>query len=91
MDKKLMITCDEATAISDKDQYGEATKWELFKLNLHLLMCKHCRAYSKQNTYISKLLGNYLDSGYRADKLLDKEKNEMRDELKVKIKELSKK
>ncbi len=86
-----MITCDEATTISDKDQYGEASKMEIFKLKLHLMMCKHCRAYSKQNTYVSKMLGDYLDSGLANDKLLEKDKKEMDQKLKSQIKEASKK
>ena len=60
MSKKIMISCDEATTICDKNQYGEASFWEKIKLNLHLLMCKHCRGYSKQNHLITKIVGKYL-------------------------------
>ncbi len=53
MSKKFMISCDEATEICDKNQYGEASKWDKLRLNFHLLLCKHCKAYSKQNSIIT--------------------------------------
>ena len=57
-----MISCDEATTICDKNQYGEATKWDKLRLNFHLLLCKHCKTYSKQNSFITKMMGGYLNS-----------------------------
>lgn len=85
-----MITCDEATSICDKNQYGEASLLEKIKLNIHLLMCKHCRAYSLQNNYITKLLGKYLDHNYSSDHLNEIDKKELEIKLKDKIKEISK-
>jgi len=38
MRKKLMISCDEATTICDKNQYGEASNWDKLRLNFHLLL-----------------------------------------------------
>ncbi len=55
MFKKLKITCDQATAICDKGQYGESTFFEKFQLNIHFLSCKICAAYTKQNTKMSKI------------------------------------
>ena len=55
MFKFLFITCDEATMICDKSQYGEATAWEKIKLNIHFLQCKICRMYTKQNNKMSDL------------------------------------
>lgn len=55
MFKFLFITCDEATMICDKSQYGEATAWEKVKLNIHFLQCKICRMYTKQNNKMSDL------------------------------------
>ncbi|TXD49989.1 hypothetical protein ES045_02070 [Polaribacter sp. IC073] len=49
MFKSLKITCDEATTICDKNQYGAATIVELIKLNIHLIRCKICTLYTKQN------------------------------------------
>ena len=55
MFEKLKITCDQATTICDKSQYGEATLFEKLQLNLHFLGCKICRMYSKQNVKMSKV------------------------------------
>ena len=55
MFKKFKITCDEATAICDKAQYGEASFYEKLQLNWHILMCKICALYSKQNKKMSHL------------------------------------
>lgn len=55
MFKKFLITCDEATTICDKSQYGEATFLEKIKLNFHLIACKVCALYTKQNRTMSKL------------------------------------
>ena len=55
MFKNLKITCDEATTICDKNQYGEASIKELFKLNLHFLRCRICARYTKQNSSLTRL------------------------------------
>ena len=46
---KFIISCDEATTICDKSQYGEATFFEKVKLNFHFLICRICLRYTKQN------------------------------------------
>lgn len=55
MFKRLKITCDEATTICDKSQYGEATLFEKIQLNFHFLICKICSKYTKQNNKMSKI------------------------------------
>ena len=51
------MSCDEATEICNKNQYKEASFFELIKLRMHVLLCKHCRQYSKQNSFLSRILG----------------------------------
>lgn len=53
--KKFTITCDEATTICDKNQYGEASFMDKIKLSLHFLGCKICSLYTKQNTMLTKV------------------------------------
>ncbi|MDG1397343.1 MAG: hypothetical protein P8P88_03060 [Polaribacter sp.] len=55
MFKNFVITCDEATTICDKNQYGEATLLEKIKLNIHFIRCKICRKYTKQNVRLTKI------------------------------------
>ncbi|QOD59823.1 hypothetical protein H9I45_10735 [Polaribacter haliotis] len=62
MFKKLIITCDEATAICDKNQYGEATISELIKLNIHFIKCRICALYTKQNIRMTKIYKGHSKS-----------------------------
>ena len=91
MKNKIMISCDEATALSDKSQYEKLSWSEKLKLDLHLLLCKHCRTYAMQNNYVTKLLGKYLDSSCKKEHLEETEKKELEKKLKLQIKELDKK
>jgi hypothetical protein len=50
----LFVSCDEAKHICDKAQYGEATKWERFKLTFRIAWCRITKHYSKQNEALSK-------------------------------------
>jgi hypothetical protein len=50
------MACDEANHICDKGQYKEASFWEKVKLNLHLIYCKACRGYSKNNEKLTKTM-----------------------------------
>lgn len=56
--KKFHITCNEATTICDKSQYNEASFFDIIKVRYHLLLCKFCGLYSKQNNKISQLCKN---------------------------------
>ena len=55
MSKKnnFMISCDEANHVCDKTQYKEATIWEKIRLNIHLIYCRACRKYTKNNTKLT--------------------------------------
>ncbi|GAA3636636.1 hypothetical protein [Flavivirga jejuensis] len=53
---KFFIPCDDANHVCDKTQYKEATLWEMIKLNIHLLYCKFCREYTKNNAKLTKVL-----------------------------------
>ena len=50
---KIVIPCDEANHVCDKTQYKEATLWEKIKLNIHLIYCRACRKYTKNNTKLT--------------------------------------
>jgi len=54
----MKLSCDEATAICDKAQYGEVTIWERIKLSVHLFLCKKCGKYTKQNGIMTKCYQN---------------------------------
>ncbi|WP_378177984.1 hypothetical protein [Aquimarina sp. SS2-1] len=52
----LLISCEQAKSICDKNQYGEASLIEIIKLNIRLLYCQVTRAYSKRNTQLTKTI-----------------------------------
>lgn len=53
---KLFISCDEAGHICDKSQYNEASLWTKIKLSIHLIYCKVCRKYSRDNAKLTKII-----------------------------------
>ena len=55
MFRNLKITCNQATTICDKNQYSEASIKDKIKLYIHLIVCRICVKYTKQNTTLSNL------------------------------------
>ena len=82
MFKFFKITCDEATTICDKSQYGEASVYEKLQLNWHLFVCKVCALYSKQNRKMSQILKVKTNSCNK-DKicLSSKDKEDLKEQL----------
>ncbi len=52
----LLVSCEQAKFICDKNQYGEASFAEIIKLNIRLIYCKVTRAYSKKNNKLTKII-----------------------------------
>lgn len=50
---KILIPCEEANHTCDKTQYKEANLWEKIKLSIHLIYCKACKEYTKNNTKLT--------------------------------------
>ncbi len=53
---KILTSCRESNHICDKSQYKESSFFERIKLNLHLLYCKACRKYTKENIILTKYI-----------------------------------
>ena len=51
---KLFLKCDDANHVCDKSQYKEASFIEKIKLTFHLMYCKACRKYSKNNAKLTE-------------------------------------
>jgi hypothetical protein len=86
MDRKLLISCEEATSICNKNQYGEASIWDKIRLGLHSLGCVHCKTYSTQNNILTKLMGNHSNSCSNSGHLTNEDKVELGDNLSGKLK-----
>lgn len=53
---KIFMPCDEANHTCDKTQYKEASFWEMIKLNIHLIYCRACRKYTKNNSKLTNTI-----------------------------------
>ena len=60
--KQFRLTCDEATAICDKNQYKEASLLEKMKLSFHFISCRICKRYTKQNNVMSLIFNRNKES-----------------------------
>ena len=82
----MKLSCDEATAICDKSQYGEINIRDRIKLVFHFFLCKKCRLYTKQNSVLSKCYKNYQEFEKKKQCCLsDGEKECMNEKLKEKL------
>lgn len=57
-ENKITVSCEDANHFCDKNQYKEASFWEKIKLNIHLIYCRACRKYSKNNGKLTKLVND---------------------------------
>lgn len=84
MKMKFMMSCKEATEISnriqDKEHVGIFKKME-FKF--HIAMCKLCAIYNKQNAQLNELIGK-LSSKIKEPTLTERSKIELKEKLKEK-------
>lgn len=83
MFKIFNISCEEANEICNKAQYGEATFIEKLKLNFHILTCKFCSLYSKQNQALTKVCRSKANDCKKVEfSLSDSDKELLKKELK---------
>ena len=50
---KMMITCEQASYLIDKEQYTRLSFKERFDLKIHLMTCKFCRLYKVESHMIN--------------------------------------
>ena len=53
---KFFLKCEEASHVCDKSQYHEASFFEKIKLTIHLIYCRVCRKYSKNNAKLTECI-----------------------------------
>lgn len=71
--KPILTACDKAQIICDKNQYKEATLIEKIKLSFHLLICKACQMYTKNNSKLTKLMNNEKVTSFKPNEKSDLE------------------
>jgi len=80
---KMMINCEQATYLVDKEQYTPLSIKEKFDLKLHLMTCKFCRLYKVESHIINDKLTQVFKFDNVELKLSDKQKQKMIDKLKL--------
>lgn len=56
--RKIMLTCEKSTLLIVKEQEGKITFREKLQLRMHLLACRFCRLFKKQNAFIASNIEN---------------------------------
>ncbi len=57
----MMLSCDNATFLMTKKDYQKLKCKENLQLRMHLMGCKFCRAFNKQNAILSEHLAKLKD------------------------------
>lgn len=55
MIKKLLLSCQAATALMEKKHREEISRSERIRLAIHLALCSACRQYERQSAWMENL------------------------------------
>ncbi len=80
---KMMITCEQASYLIDKEQYTELTHREKFNLKMHLLSCKFCRLYKHESHVINDKISDIITYNNNEVKLDEDQKQRLIEKLKL--------
>ena len=58
----MMLSCDNATFLMTKKDYQKLKCKENLQLRMHLMGCKFCRAFNKQNAILSEHLAKLKEA-----------------------------
>jgi len=78
---KMMISCEEATYLIDKEQYTALSFKEKFDLKIHLMTCKLCRLYKVESHIINDKITQVFKFNKIELKLSEDQKQKMIDKL----------
>lgn len=74
MMSKIMLTCKKATFYSSIKNYEKLSRRHRIQLNAHLMMCAHCRRFSRQSDLIDKNISRFSLNGRQTEENLSEEK-----------------
>ena len=74
---RFFITCDDASILSTREQYGDLNPKEQFRHKLHKSHCIQCRAFHKGNGKFQRMI-----NGLKWVKLTDEQKARIKERLK---------
>ncbi len=78
---KVMLSCDTATYLITRSEYGTISPVKKMQLSMHLAGCKYCRRFAEQSKYISAQLKKVKNPANQSVSLT----NEQKDKLKTAI------
>jgi len=58
----MRLTCKEATALMSQGLDRRLSRWERYKLRLHLLLCDACSQFMRQTAFMRRALRRLADS-----------------------------
>jgi len=82
---KMMISCDKATYYSDISQYKKLSLVGQIKFITHLVSCKPCSDYHKQNKILSEKIKKVSTSNTTEIRLSEDKKVEIKNEIEKNI------
>ncbi len=82
---KMMISCDKATYYSDISQYKKLSLAEKVKFRTHLVSCKPCSDYHKQNEILTAKIKKVSVDKFNDIRLPEEKKVEIKKEIKKNI------
>lgn len=80
-----MISCDEATYYSNISQYKNLSLKDKFRFKAHLLVCKPCGDYHKQNEMLSDKIKKVPIENFSNSKLSEEKKEVIREDIKKNV------
>ncbi len=75
---KVMLSCDTATYLITRSEYGKISPLEKMQLTMHLAGCKYCRRFAEQSKYISTQLRKIKETGDVAVSLSPEQKEKLK-------------
>ncbi len=55
----LMLSCQKATELIEKEQYFGLSTLEKLRLRVHLTICDFCTRYKQQSRFLHDVLGHH--------------------------------
>lgn len=68
----VMLSCDRATFLITKKEYQKLSCVENLQLKMHLMGCKFCRAFNKQNAVITDKMITMIEDPPKLELSADK-------------------
>ena len=74
---KVMLSCDAATYLITRREYGTISPLEKMQLKIHLAGCKYCRRFAEQSRYISTQFDKLKKIGNKSVSLSEEQKEKL--------------